>query len=382
MLTRRLLPSPKYPSALLRTFSTSTPYQKTPSLADITPNGAAAFDARQKEFRDSVKTAQRAKEQQDSQLVNTSTPASPSASTSASSSSFTNAAPAQEKNNASIASDIASKLSLGSLSTHSAEQARESTSQHETSKRKGALSSLIYGTKEGQQMDQDIEKSFSQVLARGKYVHSIVFHQVKPDKVDEYTKLVGDWYPRMASLEENHVHLVGSWRTEVGDCDSFVHIWEYQRYHGYHASLHSIASHPEFPAFDTHLKKLITHKETSLMQEFSFWPTTPPRKLGGLFELRSYTLHPGNLLEWETHWRKGLKARREVMEGVGAWFVQVGDLNTVHHLWQFADLEERKARRELSWGVEGWGDTVHKTVPLIQKMRSRVLIPMPWSPVA
>lgn len=64
------------------------------------------------------------------------------------------------------------------------------------------------------------------------------------------------------------------------------------------------------------------------MQEFSFWPTTPPRKLGGLFELRAYTLHPGNLLEWETHWRKGLEARREVMEGVGAWFVQIGDLNT------------------------------------------------------
>ena len=164
-----------------------------------------------------MRTAQQAKDQQDSQLVNTSIPAS----TFASASSSTNAATAQETNDASIVSDIASKLSLGSLSTHSAEQARESSSQHETSKRKGALSSLIYGTKEGQQMDQDIEKSFSQVLARGKYVHSIVFHQVKPDKVDEYTKLVGEWYPRMASLEENHVHLVGSWRTEVGDCDTF-----------------------------------------------------------------------------------------------------------------------------------------------------------------
>jgi len=32
-------------------------------------------------------------------------------------------------------------------------------------------------------MDQEMEHSFSQVLARGKYVHSIVFHEVKPDKV-------------------------------------------------------------------------------------------------------------------------------------------------------------------------------------------------------
>jgi len=118
------------------------------------------------------------------------------------------------------------------------------------------------------------------------------------------------------------------------------------------------------------------------MQEFSFWPTVSPRQLGGVFELRSYTLRPGNLLEWESHWRKGLEARREVMEGVGAWFVQVGDLNTVHHLWQFPDLEERRLRRERSWSVEGWADTVHKTVPLIQTMNSRVLVPMPWSPVA
>lgn len=161
-----------------------------------------------------------------------------------------------------------------------------------------------------------------------------------------------------------------------------VHIWEYQRYSGYHGSLNAISQHPEFPDFDRKLRSLITEKKTSLMQEFSFWPTTPPRQLGGLFELRSYTLHPGNLLEWETHWRRGLKARREVMEGVGAWFVQIGDLNTVHHLWQFANLEERKTRREDCWRIPGWAETVHKTVPLIQSMNSKILIPMPWSPVA
>jgi hypothetical protein len=88
-------------------------------------------------------------------------------------------------------------------------------------KKKGMVSSLIYGTAEGRELDKDIERSFSQVLARGKYVHSIVFHEVKPDKVDEYVKLVGHWYPKMASMPENKVNLVGSWRTEVGDCDTF-----------------------------------------------------------------------------------------------------------------------------------------------------------------
>ncbi|KNG80215.1 NIPSNAP family protein [Aspergillus nomiae NRRL 13137] len=292
-------------SSLVRPLSSSATAYRAPSIRDITPTSAEEFVARQKEFRENLEVARKRKEQQERE-----------------------------------------------------EQQQEANQLP----KRGPLSSLIYGTKEGQQLDKDIERSFSQVLARGKYVHSIVFHEVKPDRVDEYVDLVGQWYPRMAGTEENRVNLVGSWRTQVGDNDTFVHIWEYQRYEGYHASLHNISRHPEFPAFDRKLKSLIKSKKTSLMQEFSFWPTTPPRRLGGLFELRSYTLHP-------------------VMEGVGAWFVQIGDLNTVHHLWQFANLEERKICREQSWGIEGWAETVHKTVPLIQSMQSRILIPMPWSPV-
>jgi hypothetical protein len=283
---------------------------------------------------------------------------------------------------AQIPSDSTSSQTAASGSPGTDAGVTSQVQDKEPERKAGPLSNLIYGTKEGRELDAQLAASFSQVLARGKYVHSIVFHEVKPEKVEEYVKLVGHWYPKMAQTPENKVHLVGSWRTEVGDCDTFVHIWEYQKYEGYHESRHSISHHPEFGDFDRKLRGLINSKNISLMQEFSFWPTTPPRSLGGVFELRSYTLHPGNLLEWETHWRRGLKARREVMEGVGAWFVQIGDLNTVHHLWQFANLEERKARREQSWQIEGWADTTHKTVPLIQTMKSRILIPMPWSPVS
>ena len=100
-------------------------------------------------------------------------------------------------------------------------EAARARDKQEGKEKKGPLSSLIYGTQEGKDLDRDIERSFSQVLARGKYVHSIVFHEVKPDKVDEYVEHVGSWYPKIAQMPENKVHLVGSWRTEVGDCDTF-----------------------------------------------------------------------------------------------------------------------------------------------------------------
>ncbi|OHE99472.1 hypothetical protein CORC01_05272 [Colletotrichum orchidophilum] len=376
MLSQRLVRAAgaATPRSALRAFSSTSQQLKVPSMADVSaaPTSVASFNDKSKQFREQLIDQQR---QREARAYNQS-----------SSSPASSSEPAQD-------------------SSVSATSGQKAEASQEPSRKAGPLTNLIYGTKEGRELDAQLEASFSQVLARGKYVHSIVLHEVKPDKVEEYTELVGSWYPRMASMPENKVHLVGSWRTEVGDCNTFgtlppqnlphaeakpddanirlaVHIWEYQRYQGYHESIHNIGSHPEFAEFDKKLKSLITSKKTSLMQEFSFWPTTPPRQLGGIFELRSYTLHPGNLLEWETHWRRGLKARREVMEGVGAWFVQIGDLNTVHHLWQFANLEERKIRREKSWSVEGWSETVHKTVPLIQSMKSRILIPMPWSPVA
>ncbi|KAJ5346121.1 Dimeric alpha-beta barrel [Penicillium brevicompactum] len=322
----------------LRSFSSSAVAYRCPSIRDVTVESTGEFLRRQNQFREKLKHACLRNEQQKMSNAN----------------SYVGIRPAFEAGE---------------------DHNREAVSKS------GPLSSLMYGTKEGQHFDKDMARSFSQVLARGKYVHSIVMHDVKPDKVDEYVDLVGQWYPYMAGTKENRVNLVGSWRTQVGDNDTFIHIWEYQLYEGYHASLHNISEHPEFRCFDRKLKSLIKSKKTSLMQEFSFWPTTPPRRLGGLFELRSYTLHPGKLLEWETQWRRGLTARREVMEGVGAWFVQIGDLNTVHHLWQFANLEERKIRRSQSWDVEGWAETVYKTVPLIQTMQSRILIPMLWSPV-
>lgn len=218
-------------SSLARPFSTSALLSRAPSIRDITPD-ATEFNNREKEFRENLETARKRKEQQQSQSVNASasTPNAPAPASSDSPISRDRlreyatapAAPHQSKSSAGApvldAAAVLDSKALGSLSLHRS-LGEEQTHEHAT--KRGPLSSLIYGTKEGQQLDQDIERSYSQVLARGKYVHSIVFHEVKPDKVDEYVALIGSWYPRMAAAQENKVNLVGSWRTQVGDNDTF-----------------------------------------------------------------------------------------------------------------------------------------------------------------
>jgi hypothetical protein len=156
--------------------------KRAPALADIAPDAPESFNERQKVFREKLKEeaeAKRRKEQEESAC-----------------------------------------LSAHRRWLTTAEEAR-TREEAMSGRRAGPFTNLIYGTPEGRQLDRELERSFSQVLARGKYVHSIVFHDVKPDCVDEYVDLVGSWYPKVASMPEMKVNLVGSWRSEVGDCDTF-----------------------------------------------------------------------------------------------------------------------------------------------------------------
>lgn len=88
-------------------------------------------------------------------------------------------------------------------------------------KQGGVVSKLFYGSAEAQQDTLQLEESHSKVLARGKYVHELVFHRVKPDMVDEYMELIGKEFPRRASDPKAGVKLVGSWNTEIGEGDVF-----------------------------------------------------------------------------------------------------------------------------------------------------------------
>lgn len=141
--------------------------------------------------------------------------------------------------------------------------------------------------------------------------------------------------------------------------DTYIHIWEYKGYPGFHHTQNKVHETPKYLEYLKELRPLLRSRESDLMQEFNFWGgTAQPHEYGGIFELRTYDLYSGKLLEWEQHWRKGLEFRKQVMEPVGAWFTHLGRLNRVHHLWQFADLEHRKISRQKSWEIPGWADTV------------------------
>jgi len=64
---------------------------------------------------------------------------------------------------------------------------------------------------------------------------------------------------------------------------------------------HSCAGPKHADAFNAVWPHLLAHS-TQLNQELALLPTAPPHDKGGVFELRSYKLKPGKLLEWEAVW--------------------------------------------------------------------------------
>ncbi|KAF9270702.1 NIPSNAP-domain-containing protein [Marasmius fiardii PR-910] len=249
-----------------------------------------------------------------------------------------------------------------------------------TSRRSISVQSLLHGSPEAKKAGEAEIIQHSRLVGRGKYVHEFEIHRVRPDKRKEYKEAAERYYMGMVKDARMHVKLTGSWQTQVGERDAFFHILEYENYGGFDKTTQLVRESEHMAAYEAMLP-YVTSRTSQLNQEFAFFPTAPPHSQGGIFELRTYQLVPGTLLEWENTWRRGIEARRKYVTPVGAWFSQVGRLHQVHHMWQYSSLQHRKEVREAAWQVDGWAETVDKTAQLAKTMDSFILDPLPYSPL-
>ncbi|KAJ3102203.1 hypothetical protein HDU97_000700 [Phlyctochytrium planicorne] len=231
------------------------------------------------------------------------------------------------------------------------------------SKAKQLVNSFLHGSPSELHDDEHelSETTHSKLLARGKYVHKLQTHNVKPEAWEDYVGLVSEEHTRIHHNPEYKVKLYGSWKTEIGPLDQALHIWEYNKYQGYDETTLLLAKDPAYQKFLKSLRPMLRSRESQIMLEFAFWDGSSPSFKDGIYELRTYCLKPGRMLEWEHEWKKGLEARRQFVQPVGAWFAQLGDLNYVHHLWAYPNLHVRKEMREACWQVDGWAQTVYNT---------------------
>lgn len=149
----------------------------------------------------------------------------------------------------------------------------------------------------------------------------------------------------------------------------------------------------------------LVSRSSQLNQEFAILPTAPPHSEGGVFELRTYQLNPGTLLQWEQTWcgrslsilmgfarspchpfchvaKLGARVSRLAGDSWNQWVrgshrsgdctrsITCGNTRTYTEQcplspnlmvsWLLSDLQTRKETREKAWKLDGWAETVSK----------------------
>lgn len=223
--------------------------------------------------------------------------------------------------------------------------------------------------------------SYSKLLTSSQRVYELQFDYVKPDCMSEYLEFVRTVNTQLSDNEEYASKLLGSWMSLYGDQDLVVHLWvSHKGFQGANDALKFRLSDP-YALQSHHAKgKWIRKRESQLLNEFAFFGEPTVRtNASHLYELRSYVVKPGTLIEWGNNWSKAVSIR--TTERVGGFFSNIGPLYQVHYLWAYADLAARKHSREQMWDQPGWDDCVANTVPLVKSMNSMLLSATEGSPM-
>ena len=101
------------------------------------------------------------------------------------------------------------------------------------------------------------------------------------------------------------------------------------------------------------------------------------RSVSMIYEIRTYTLTPGSIPEFEKRFEKSLTNRLKYSELDAFWHTDIGPLNQVIHVWPYENLEHRAETRQRAVQEPDWPPN---TGEFIVSMQSEIFKPASFSP--
>ncbi|CAG9769920.1 unnamed protein product [Ceutorhynchus assimilis] len=227
------------------------------------------------------------------------------------------------------------------------------------------------------------KESHSRMLSDKEVIYTLQTHNYKPDSKQAYLNNVKNtlqWVKSQDQLKDS-VSLVGSWVVNVGDQDQALHLWKFTGgFKQIDIFNHITDTNEEYEKLRVEQGKVVRARHLQYLLAFSYWPQILARNPKNIYEIRSYALKPGTMIEWGNNWARAINFRKNNDEAFAGFFSQVGRLYNVHHIWCYENLNKRKETRESAWRSPGWDECVAYTVPLIREMHCRVMVPTEFSP--
>jgi hypothetical protein len=169
--------------------------------------------------------------------------------------------------------------------------------------------------------------------------------------------------------------LGGLWHSEVGTLNQVVHVWPYESFEDRERIGQAARKTGKWPP-KTH--EFIIFQESKILQPAPFSPPLEERKLGNLYEIRTYTYQPGTMPTVLERFGKVIPARVKLSPLAGAWHSAIGSLNQFIHVWAYRDAGERDRLRAESRKIEGWPP---ETREFMLKQENMLVVPAACSPL-
>ncbi|MCO4843999.1 MAG: NIPSNAP family protein [Yoonia sp.] len=103
-----------------------------------------------------------------------------------------------------------------------------------------------------------------------------------------------------------------------------------------------------------------------------------------IVEQRTYRFKAGKVPTFMAIYEeKGLEIQKRILGNlIGYFATEIGPLNETVHLWGYASLDDRAARRAALMADEGWRAFLAEILPLLEMQETKILLPTGFSPIA
>jgi len=198
-------------------------------------------------------------------------------------------------------------------------------------------------------------------------------YTLQPGTTAQFEERFGAALPVRAKVSP----LAAFWHTEVGPLNQVIHVWPYETMDE-RTRLRAEAT--KAPGWPPNVREFVVDQKSQIFIPAPFSPKLEPRQLGGIYEIRMYTLKPGAVPNQIERWAGAIGERVKLSPLAFAGHSELGDLNIWCHIWAYKDAADRfairdKARKEGIWPPRGGqpGQT------LIQQ--NMLVVPASFSPL-
>ena len=174
-------------------------------------------------------------------------------------------------------------------------------------------------------------------------------YRMKPGSIPETVKRFGEGLANRTKVSP----LGAFFHTEVGPLNRIIHVWPYEDF----AQRAQVRSQ-KIEGWPPNIREFVEEQQSEIFIPAPFSPKLEQRQLGGVYEIRMYTLAPGAIPAQIDRWSTQIGERVKLSPLAFAGHSELGGLNRWCHIWAYKDANHRaetraKAVREGIWPPKG-----------------------------